>query len=86
MKTIFTEEELSEFFTKLIREIHGEYLLLPLNPTSIDPLEMLKAMSDPTYASELNSKISKAQGIVIGKTELYLKIIDFFDLIDKSEM
>lgn len=86
MKTIFTEEELSEFFTKLSREIQGEALLLPQKPTSIDPLEMLKAMSDPTYASDFISKISKAQGIVIGKTELFKRILDFFDVTYKSKM
>ena len=85
MKTIFTEEEVTNFLVKLSREIQGEALLLPSNPTMFDPVDIIKAMSSPSAYGEMMSKISQAQGEVIGKLELMKRVLRFFDIEVQEE-
>lgn len=85
MKTNFTEIELTEFFTKISRELQGEALLLPSLPAIIDSTEMFQAMTNPTSFVELTANISKAQGEVIGKLELLKKILFFFEVIEETD-
>lgn len=85
MRTIFTEEEIRDFFVKLSREIQGEALLLPSTPTMIDPVDVIKAMSSPSAYAEMMSKISQAQGEVIGKMELMKRFLLFFDIPVEDE-
>jgi hypothetical protein len=80
MRTIFTEDEVKEFLMKLSREIQGEALLLPSKPTMIDPVEVITAMSSPSAYAEMMSKLSQAQGEVIGKLELMKRVLKFFDI------
>ena len=80
MKTIFTEDEVREFLIKLSREIQGEALLLPSKPTMIDPIEVITAMSSPSAYAEMMSKLSQAQGEVMGKLDLMKRVLKFFDI------
>jgi hypothetical protein len=80
MRTIFTEDEVKEFLIKLSREIQGEALLLPSKPTMIDPIEVITAMSSPSAYAEMMSKLSQAQGEVMGKLELMKRVLKFFDI------
>ena len=80
MKTIFTEDEVKEFLIKLSREIQGEALLLPTKPTMIDPIEVITAMSSPSAYAEMMSKLSQAQGEVMGKLDLMKRVLKFFDI------
>ena len=80
MRTIFTEDEVKEFLIKLSREIQGEALLLPSKPTMIDPIEVITAMSSPSVYAEMMSKLSQAQGEVMGKLELMKRVLKFFDI------
>ena len=80
MRTIFTEQEVEDFLIKLSREIQGEALLLPSKPTMIDPLELMKSMSSPSAYAEMMSKLSQAQGEVIGKLEPLKRLLKFFDI------
>ena len=80
MRTIFTEDEVKEFLIKLSREIQGEALLLPSKPTMIDPIEVITAMSSPSAYAEMMSKLSQAQGEVMGKLDLMKRILKFFDI------
>jgi hypothetical protein len=80
MRTIFTEDEVREFLIKLSREIQGEALLLPTKPTMIDPIEVITAMSSPSAYAEMMSKLSQAQGEVMGKLELMKRVLKFFDI------
>jgi len=80
MRTIFTEDEVKEFLIKLSREIQGEALLLPSKPTMIDPIEVITAMSSPSAYAEMMSKLSQAQGEVMGKLDLMKRVLKFFDI------
>ena len=80
MRTIFTEDEVKEFLIKLSREIQGEALLLPSKPTMIDPIEVITAMSSPSAYAEMMSKLSQAQGEVMGKLELMKRLLKFFEI------
>lgn len=85
MKTNFTEIELTEFFTKISRELQGEALLLPSLPNIIESTEVIQAMTNPSSFVELTANISKAQGEVIGKLELLKKILFFFEVIEETD-
>ena len=85
MRTIFTEEEVESFLMKLSREIQGEALLIPCNPSMIDPAELVKAMSSPSAYAEMMSKLSQSQGEVIGKLEVLKRLLTFFNIELKEE-
>ena len=70
---------------KLSREIQGEALLIPCNPSMIDPAELVKAMSSPSAYAEMMSKLSQAQGEVIGKLEVMKRVLKFFDITVEEE-
>jgi hypothetical protein len=80
MRTIFTEQEIEDFLIKLSREIQGEALLLPSKPTMIEPSELVKAMSSASDYAELMSKLSQAQGEVMGKLEILKRFLKFFNI------
>ena len=85
MKTIFTEDEVTIFLVKLSREIQGEALLLPSTPTMLDPVEIMKSMASPSAYAEMMSKLSQAQGEVIGKLEVMKRVLKFFDITVEEE-
>ena len=85
MKTIFTEDEVTNFLVKLSREIQGEALLLPSTPTMLDPVEVMKFMSSPSAYAEMMSKLSQSQGEVIGKLEVLKRLLTFFNIELKEE-
>ena len=85
MKTIFTEDEVTNFLVKLSREIQGEALLLPSTPTMLDPVEVMKSMASPSAYAEMMSKLSQSQGEVIGKLEVLKRLLTFFNIELKEE-
>jgi hypothetical protein len=46
----------------------------------IDPIEVITAMSSPSAYAEMMSKLSQAQGEVMGKLELMKRVLKFFDI------